>query len=64
MERHDHHRCAYATVAVLEGHSAGRRIIWARLSGYESHSPPYGRRFDWQAAATPGDEQFKIDVFV
>lgn len=64
MEWHDNHRWAYATVAVLEGPSAGRRIIWTQLSGQGSHSAPYGRGFDWQAAATPGDEQLKIDVFV
>ena len=49
--------------AALLREGAWHELDRAHLS-YRVHSAPHGRRFDWQATATPGDEQFKIDVCI
>src|SRR5437660_12351271 len=46
------------------GKATRSSFFCAWFSCHRAHSAPYGRRFDGQATATPGHEQFKIDIFV
>ena len=41
---------------------AGKHLHYRTF--FSMYSAPYSRRFDGQATATPGNEQFQIDIVV